>query len=539
MRHAPLLALAWLAVAATPVSAADMVELVVRPGDTLIGLSATQFTRPDAWRTVARLNRLPDPDRINPGQTLVVPVALMRSRAAPVRVATVTGDVRADGVPLSTGALLAEGARLTSANDASAVFELAEGSRVRLPPGSEASVAVSRVYGGTAQAGVGGWFAGAFRLVRGSVEVFAGKLRRAQPLEVQTPAAVAGVRGTEFRVHHDAAESRSRAEVLDGTVRFAGAGRPAAADLGAGVGAVVGGGDSPPTVAPLLGPPDLAALPPHFDRPLVRFVPPASLGALQVQVAADPAFDRIVADQRIAAGAELRLAGLADATWHLRARRLDTQGLAGRDAVTTFVLKARPEPPATSRPRADGKATAGALSFAWAPNVEAASARLQVARDAAFAELLIDRSDLPGNERQEQLDTPGIYWWRVASTRADGDRGPFGDGQRFELRPVPTTPEGGLSADGRALVLRWAGRAEDRQEVQLARDPDFADVVVSAALDRAEWTVPAPEQPGRYYFRYRSIEPDGFVAPYSTALVVDVPRDTRFLWLLLLPLLAL
>jgi hypothetical protein len=51
--------------------------------------------------------------------------------------------------------------------------------------------------------------------------------------------------------------------------------------------------------------------------------------------------------------------------------------------------------------------------------------------------------------------------------------------------------------------------------------------------------LPRPSQAGTYYFRYRSIEPDGFVGPYSSPLVIEVPRDWRFLWLLAPLLLAL
>jgi hypothetical protein len=47
-----------------------------------------------------------------------------------------------------------------------------------------------------------------------------------------------------------------------------------------------------------------------------------------------------------------------------------------------------------------------------------------------------------------------------------------------------------------------------------------------------------PSSGGRYYFRYRTVEPDGFVSPYSDRLQVDVPRDWTGL-LLLAPLLLL
>ena len=127
----------------------------------------------------------------------------------------------------------------------------------------------------------------------------------------------------------------------------------------------------------------------------------------------------------------------------------------------------------------------------------------------------------------------------MASTRADGDKGPFGDAQRFELRPLPEPPQGGMAEDGKSLTLAWGGRPEDMQHVELARDPQFKEIVAQADLNQPQWTLPRPSQGGTYYFRYRSTEPDGFVGPYSSPLVIEVPRDWRFLWLLAPFLLAL
>ena len=42
-----------------------------------------------------------------------------------------------------------------------------------------------------------------------------------------------------------------------------------------------------------------------------------------------------------------------------------------------------------------------------------------------------------------------------------------------------------------------------------------------------------PSRSGTYFFRYRSVEPDGFTSPYSSTLSIEVPRDWSFLWILL------
>ncbi|MBQ1766251.1 MAG: hypothetical protein IIZ92_25610, partial [Aquincola sp.] len=62
---------------------------------------------------------------------------------------------------------------------------------------------------------------------------------------------------------------------------------------------------------------------------------------------------------------------------------------------------------------------------------------------------------------------------------------------------------------------------------------------VRAELGEPLWLLDKPSQPGTYYFRYRSIEADGFVTPYSSTLRLEIERDTRSLWLLGVPLLFL
>lgn len=533
-RHA--VALACLGAIATAAAQEPIVEYRVSPRDTLIGLSQTVFVSPQAWREIARLNRLPDPDVIRPGQLLRVPARLMRTRPVPVTLASSVGEVRVAGAPAQAGMAIGEGQPLETGANGSAVLALADGSRVRLPPSSLAEILASRGPGATdaqaAQLAAEGWFVGTMRMLRGSVEVLAAKVRRGPPLEVTTPTAVVGVRGTQYRVAIDGDDNATRSEVLEGKVKLESPQRSVGADIAAGFGAAIDAAARKPEPVKLLPPPDLGAMPARFERPLVRFALPTEQATVRVQVAQDEAFERIVDDSKVVAGSDVRIVGLEDARWFLRARRLDAQGIEGFDAVRPFVLKARPEPPASNAPRSGGKQSLGPVEFRWSPNLEARTARLQVARDENFKDIVAEREGLDGTSLTLDLGGPGTYHWRLASTRADGDKGPFGDAQRFELRPLPEPPKGGMADDGKSLTLAWSGRPEDMQHVELARDPQFTQIVAQADLSAPEWTLPRPSDSGTYYFRYRSIEPDGFVGPYSSPLVIEVPRDWRYLWLL-------
>jgi hypothetical protein len=533
----------------TPPAAEPTVDLSVAPSDTLTSLGVDILGSPGAWREIAALNHLRNPNRIQPGQVLKIPVRLLRVDARDARVVSVSGEVRLGDQAVASGAVVHEGQSLSTGPASSAVIEMGDGSHVRLPPSSLAQVQESRQLGaraGNAQATSGGptpaapdgWFVGTLRVLRGSVEVLATKVLRAKPLEVVTPTAVVGVRGTNYRVALDPeANNRTRGEVVEGRVRFDAAGHAGGTDVAAGFAGVADASGAKPGLVKLLPAPDLSALPEKFDRPLVRFALPGETSALRVQVASDAGFDKIVSDQRVEPGAEIRIADLDDATWNLRARRIDPQGVEGFDATRTFTLKARPQPPVYRTPRANTKQQVGDIEFAWVINPDAPRVQVQIAEDEAFTKIVEQRDAVADTSIHFTLKTAGVYYWRVASVRPSGDHGPFGDPQRFELRPDAAPPTGGRSADGKGLTFEWSGRPQDKQQVELASDPDFNQVVEKAELTAPSWAV-TPPGGGRYYFRYRSIEPDGYVTPFSDKLVIDVPRDWTPL-LLLVPLLVI
>jgi len=352
---------------------------------------------------------------------------------------------------------------------------------------------------------------------------------RARPLEVSTPTAVIGVRGTVYRVR--AEDGASGTEVLEGRVHAqVGAASAQAADVPAGFGAALEAGRAP-VVVPLPPAPDLSGAPTRIDRLPLRLRVPGNT-PLRVQVAADASFDRIALDFHVAAGDEIRIPELADGTWHLRARRISAEGLEGLDGVLAFEVRARPEAPFLVEPVGGAKRMVGDVTLRWTENPEASSYLVEVARDAAFTQVVLRAGDLHGSSTvfhpvgTAHGATDGVYFWRVVSVRADGSPGPAGESQAFVLRPVPRAPLGDMSPDGSAVELMWGGRPEDRVQVELARDPAFREVV-----DRGEFSAPrgrlARPAPGTVYARYRFVEPDGFRTDWSDSVKIDVDPSWR------------
>ncbi len=337
---------ALLMVSAGPAAAQEAtLTYTVQASDKLIRLGERILRSPADWPEVARFNDLPDANRLQPGQTLRIPLRLLRSRGAPVRVVDVHGDVRAGGQPLAAGATLQEGAALTSAAGSSAVLELADGSRIQVMPQSRLEFPAHRHYllpetGKTEDAS---WFASTLRLAQGALEAVADKaVLRAEPLKVLTPTGLVGIRGTHFRVGTASGfRPFTRTEVLQGRVNADNPAQNARADVDAGRGARIDPRIRGIVLVPLLPRPDLSGVPAEVRLGQARVPLPALGGAesLHVQVATDASFQRIVTEGTVLSGG-FSLEGLAPGEWLLRVRAVDRNGIEGFDADRRVTLLA-------------------------------------------------------------------------------------------------------------------------------------------------------------------------------------------------------
>jgi hypothetical protein len=367
----------------------------------------------------------------------------------------------------------------------------------------------------------------AMRVLSGRIESLVRKFRPEEKREtrhgVDTPLANLAVRGTEFRVTMDPQRNDTRGEVLEGTVAVAAEGAASGKRLDAGFGSVVDSSRNVSDPIPLLPAPDVAQLPKLQERTLLRFTLPAIAGAAgyRAQVASDESFNNVVAEI-VSASPELRVANVEDGAYFLRARAVDARGLEGRNALHAFTLKARPVPPPVTAPPPKGKVRATGVEFQWAENTQAAAYHLQVARDAAFATLVHEDKSVKGSKAFVDSLAPGEYYWRIASLRANGDHGPFGDPATFALFPPPTRPEP-PKVDELEMAFHWSGEPGQTFEFQLADEPKFAKPMLVQKLTSPDVVVSRPKNPGTYYMRYRAIDADGFVGPYTAALKFEVP----------------
>lgn len=141
--------------------------------------------------------------------------------------------------PLAPRAAVPPGSRLRAGADGEADVVLTNQGAVRLKPGTSIEVTENRVVNGNQRIAV--------RVEAGRLLHRFNRLSAGSTYRVVTPAATAGIRGTEFDVVADASQARVR--VLSGAVEIENQG--GRGTLNAREGATIGAGQAPPPAQPL------------------------------------------------------------------------------------------------------------------------------------------------------------------------------------------------------------------------------------------------------------------------------------------------
>lgn len=535
-----LLLLSSLGASALATAADDAPEwrYTIRPGDTLIVFSKQYLTHPADWGQLQKINRVINPRRLVPGQTLRVPLTLLKQQPAPAEVLSVSGKVQVSPADapehdLQVGEKLAAGAELLTALNSSATLKFADGSIVAVQPASRLKLDTVSIYAG------GGMVDTKLRLQQGRIEVSANPNHAPNNrLEVTTPSAVAAVRGTQFRVA--AEDAVALEETLNGRVGLIAAQQEVA--VAGGYGSIAEQGKPPRPPVALLAAPDVNGLPSRIERLPMRFELPPATGAVGWigQIAPDATFDRILLE-KTSDTPRLSFADLPDGHYVLRVRAKDALGLQGADAIHSFELDARPFAPLLLTPGNKATVRVAQPDLSWSEAEGIKTYHVQLARDAAFSDKVLDSVETQTRLKPPQDLAPGEYHLHVASVDGD-DQGPYSDSIRFTYKPAPGAPDiaqSALTFDNTSMHILLPSPPDGlHYEAELATNQARSQALWHGESTDGQLLIPRPPA-GKVYLAVRMTETDGTAGPYATQ-VIDVPGKPHWeLLLLLVPLLAL
>lgn len=391
----------------------------VKPGETLWGISKQHFGQPWVWPEIGQRNAVEEPRRLQPGKVLTFfqvdaawTHATVFSAVGDVRVVPQDADTTAavllqPGMPVSVGTLVRTGP------DSFLTLVMPDGSHTTLP--SNSSVRLVQLLDTQGRRAI------LLDLVQGNVEsrVQAGPAKagrkgdaEAEPYRVRTRMGTVAVRGTHFRVNLPDSGLLA-VGVLDSRVIVSGVPQSSLPDLSvaldAGKGVVTDGGQTA-QVQSLLPAPELLSTGQAQVQPdavlVWKTVPGA--GGYRVQMALDKEFLNLVAEQRLQ-GADATTAVVSAVPvgeYYARVTAFTPQGLEGLYTLTSF---ARAQALVAGRARL---ASDESVEFAWSP-VPGGVYQLELARDAAFADVVLSVPGLQSELVHVQALPPGQYYWRV------------------------------------------------------------------------------------------------------------------------------
>ncbi len=409
----------------------------VRPNDNLIHFGNRYLINPDDWRVLQKINQIKNPRRMQLGQIVRVPLALLKQVPASAEVVLASGKagiLKSDNSlqSVTVGQQLGAGTVLNTGDNSKINIKLADGSIVSMQPNSTLILDSLSMYSG------GGMVDTKLRLQQGKLEAEANpKHIQGNQMQIITPSAVAAVRGTKFRVSTD--DVTIRQETLEGKVGLIAAGEEVGVDKG--FGSLSEGGNSPLPPVLLLPAPATESLVKKLQALPATFELAAQEGAVAWvgKVSSDAQFSSIAATS-LSQGTKLSFNDLPDGSYYLKVRAKDKLGLEGYDATHAFVLKARPFAPIATAPTNSATLREAKPVLAWTKVDQANQYLLELAKDAEFKEL-VDSQRVTNNAfKLEKELQAGQYFWRLASIDATG-QGPYMLVSSFTYKPMPPAPD--------------------------------------------------------------------------------------------------
>ncbi|MEB0030394.1 FecR domain-containing protein [Undibacterium sp. RTI2.1] len=489
----------------------DMVYYALE-GDTLSSIAQRFTEKTPNWVIIGKVNNITNDRTIPIGSLILIPLDLLPADPVEAKVLAMAGTSTAK---LPTGAeenialgnAYKEGTMITTGKNGFLTLVLPDDSRISIPSNSQVKLSKLRITKHSKSPRT------EITLLQGRVESKVTPLESNKGrFEVRSPLAVAGVRGTHFRVSVN--DNGIANEVLSGGVAVGSVKKPNTLVIPAGKGNVVtqqGVGDA----VDLLPPPTLVGSYQLQEKPTLVFNLEKSSEAksYHVQIASDAAIQNVLTEVR-SAEERIKIDGLEDGNYFIRASTIDSVGLEGLPLIQAFTLKARPEPPFNVLPKA--KIRAEKVDFVWTEAANTQAYHLQVASDNAFEKIVLDQSDIKAVQYSADKLTNGKYYWRIASiTQKNGmaNQGPYSDTKVVNFLPVQKVNQPS-DRDANFLTFNWPSEPGQVFLIQIGRDPSFADIYFFRKIDKPELQIPRVA-PGDYFIRVRATDADGYVGEFS------------------------
>jgi hypothetical protein len=441
-------------------------------------------------------NNLVNTSQLRTGDTIRIPLSWLQQQPDPARASWVSGQVMvlsgrdSSKRPLTVGTLVRVGDELIS-RSGSATIELADGSVVRLSPNSR--LAFNRL----TRFGKSGMADTRLRLNEGELETQVMPfVEDGSRFEIETPSAVAAVRGTMFTLKTSPKGTDLR--VTDGRVAFGQRGKTRIIPEGYSARiSTAGSGDM--SIRRLPPAPELNPLPTLITQ-LPQTMSWQPNGAARYQVNVFEADTGRWLQNATLENTRYRLDLLDNGNYEVQLAALDRHGIAGMPGTLDFEVDLQARAAELTRP-APGEAVNDDMpEFQWQLLGKNEVARVEIAADQSFSNLIATSEWAPDELALPSRPlSPGKYYWRVV-TEAGGNSVATSEARSLVINgTLPPVRIISVNYLDKQVRVFWQNvDTATGYRMQLSEEPGFRNIIKEAEL--GETTAALRLIPGRRYF---------------------------------------
>ncbi|MEX0605307.1 MAG: FecR domain-containing protein [Marinobacter sp.] len=445
---------------------------------------------------LANYNRISDIRTVRAGDAIRIPLHWLKRQPEPATVMAVTGQgqvrVPSSGyrAPLQAQMLLRAGDEITT-QSGSATIRLADGSLLRIEKNSQL------IFNRLTQFGRTGMVDTRLRLERGEVSTEVEPLvEGGSRFEIETPSAVAAVRGTAFAIQ--SAPGITQLQVSEGMVMFGPKGKTRS--VPAGYSATVNiMARSTVDIRRLPQVPETTRLPDSIRRlPIKLGWTPDGASRHQLDIFDAETGHRVTRTQT--SEPDFTLDYLDNGRYDIQVSAITDRGVAGLPSHQTVDIELQALAANNLSPAPGAKVDDDMPEFTWTYRGENEVGRIEIAKTDAFSELVATSEWAPDESAVPSRPlSPGQYYWRVV-TEAGGTSVATSNARTLivngTLPPVNIININYIDSQVR-ILWQQVDTASDYL-LQLSEDPNFQRIVKEASVD--DTTAALRLIPGRRYF---------------------------------------
>lgn len=503
-----------------------MVSITVKKGDCLIKVCKSYLENQKHWKKIAKINRLKNPDFILLGQTLNIPVNMLKGITEEGTVTFIKGNVEFMTsksnywMPLSLHALVPEGSKVRTGDTGLVEIVFKNGDSIFQKSNTSIGIDSSKQKGEY-------YFRRILMQTGKTITRIREATNKANRFEIITPSAVCAARGTAFRTSVDAEET-TRSEVLDGEIFVKGENK--VVNVTEGYGNFTRKGETPSLPYSLLPPPSLKKPKSIYKKlPIIlEFEKVKNALNYRVILSRDAEMKDIIKEEIIPVEGKLVINEISDGVYFMNILSIDNKGLEGLDSEPLKInVRTNPAAPFVLRPIAGDEYRVKQFKCEWLNVKGASSYHVQISDDIEFTKIINEKKDIKLSHVIFEAIEYGKYYFRVRSIAEDNFESEWSDIISFSIIPPPPSPSlEKPSIDKKTINIRWQDMGKDfRYHFQMSENADFTNIVSDIKTEIPQITIKKPKKPGIYYVRTSSIDSTGYEGKFSEPQSFKVEKD--------------